>query len=65
MVENSHAGLGPEKMLLVRDMTVNALGRFVLEAEGSRSIKIVESSFEAAMAANIIITILPSCDFGL
>ncbi|KAH8902697.1 hypothetical protein BR93DRAFT_919803 [Coniochaeta sp. PMI_546] len=62
MAKNLRAGLGKEKTLLVCDVSKEALGRFVRETEGQGPVKIVSNGFEAAKAANTVITMLPGSE---
>ncbi|KAI1504556.1 NAD binding domain of 6-phosphogluconate dehydrogenase-domain-containing protein [Biscogniauxia marginata] len=59
MAKNLLAGLGPEKTLLICDVSTEAIDRFVKEAEGKVTVQPVSNGFEAAKAANTVITMLP------
>ncbi|KAI5926252.1 NAD binding domain of 6-phosphogluconate dehydrogenase-domain-containing protein [Camillea tinctor] len=60
MAKNLLAGLGSEKTLLICDVSSDAIYRFQKEATGKATIKTVKNGFEAAQAANTVITMLPS-----
>ncbi|GJN75833.1 hypothetical protein Purlil1_1337 [Purpureocillium lilacinum] len=60
MAMNLVKGLGPKKSFLICDVNEDSLERFQTEAKGRASVTIVANGFEAARAANTIITMLPS-----
>ncbi|KAK4239527.1 NAD binding domain of 6-phosphogluconate dehydrogenase-domain-containing protein [Achaetomium macrosporum] len=62
MAKNLRAGLGPYKKLLICDVNSNALHRFKEETEGKGPVEIVGNGFEAAKAANVVITMLPGSE---
>ncbi|KAI8625576.1 NAD binding domain of 6-phosphogluconate dehydrogenase-domain-containing protein [Xylariaceae sp. FL1651] len=62
MAKNLLSGLGPEKTLLICDVSTDVLDRFMKEAEGQATIKVVSNGFEAAKVADTIITMLPGSD---
>ncbi|KAI1362957.1 hypothetical protein F5Y08DRAFT_329737 [Xylaria arbuscula] len=62
MARNLLAGLGPEKTLLICDVSAEALARFTTEAQGQANVKITSNGFEAAKAADTVITMLPGSD---
>lgn len=51
MAKNLLKGLGPEKTLLICDVSVEALNRFVQEAEGQATVEVISNGFEAAKVA--------------
>ncbi|KAI1638627.1 NAD binding domain of 6-phosphogluconate dehydrogenase-domain-containing protein [Biscogniauxia mediterranea] len=59
MAKNLLAGLGPEKTLLICDVNSEAIDRFQKEATSKTTVKTVKNGFEAAKAANTVITMLP------
>ncbi|KAK0723389.1 6-phosphogluconate dehydrogenase [Lasiosphaeria miniovina] len=62
MAKNLRAGLGPDKTLLVCDVNADALTRFQFETAGQGPVNVVQNGFEAAQAANTVITMLPGSD---
>ncbi|OIW29037.1 hypothetical protein CONLIGDRAFT_598876 [Coniochaeta ligniaria NRRL 30616] len=62
MAKNLRAGLPKEKTLLVCDVSKEALDRFVQETEGQGPVEIINNGFEAAKAANTVITMLPGSE---
>ena len=51
MALNLLKGLGPEKTLLICDVSKDALERFQAEAKGEAAVAVVQNGFEAAKAA--------------
>lgn len=51
MAKNLLSGLGPEKTLLICDVSTEALDRFVKEAQGQATVEVVGTGYEAAKAA--------------
>lgn len=51
MALNLLKGLGPDKTLLICDVSEDALQRFQVEAEGEASVAVIQNGFEAAKAA--------------
>ncbi|KAI0871234.1 NAD binding domain of 6-phosphogluconate dehydrogenase-domain-containing protein [Hypoxylon argillaceum] len=62
MAKNLLSGLGPEKTLLICDVSTEALDRFVKEAQGQATVEVVGTGYEAAKAADTVITMLPGSD---
>ncbi|KAK4230307.1 NAD binding domain of 6-phosphogluconate dehydrogenase-domain-containing protein [Podospora fimiseda] len=61
MAKNLRAGLGPDKTLLICDVNTEALERFIAETPKDQGpVEIVTNGHEAAKAANVIITMLPT-----
>ncbi|KXX75587.1 3-hydroxyisobutyrate dehydrogenase, mitochondrial [Madurella mycetomatis] len=61
MARNLVLGLGQEKTVLVCDVDADAVSRFKAEMEGSR-LETVSNGFEAAKAADVVITMLPGSE---
>lgn len=61
MAKNLRAGLGHEKTLLICDVNTEALERFTSETTGAGygPVEVVSNGYEAARAANVVITMLP------
>lgn len=59
MAKNLRGGLEPTKTLLICDVSEEALNRFQAETAGRGPVEIVKNGFEAAKAANTVITMLP------
>ena len=51
MARNLLLGLGPEKTLLICDVSTEVIDRFVKEAQGPADVKVTSNGFEAAKAA--------------
>lgn len=51
MALNLLKGLGPEKTLLICDVSEDALQRFQADSKGEASIAVIRNGFEAAKAA--------------
>ena len=51
MAKNLRAGLGPEKTLLICDVSTEALDRFKKETAGGPPVEEVSNGFEAAKRA--------------
>lgn len=51
MAKNLLSGLGPEKTLLICDVSTGALDRFVKEAQGQATVQVINNGFEAIKAA--------------
>ncbi|KKY38480.1 putative 3-hydroxyisobutyrate dehydrogenase [Diaporthe ampelina] len=62
MAKNLREGLEPTKTLLICDISEEALDRFQAEAVGKGPVEIVKNGFEAAQAANTVITMLPDSE---
>ncbi|KAI3318777.1 NAD binding domain of 6-phosphogluconate dehydrogenase-domain-containing protein [Xylariaceae sp. AK1471] len=63
MAKNLLSGLGPEKTLLICDVSTEALDRFMKETqEQAATVEIVSNGFEAAKVADTVITMLPGPD---
>ncbi|KAI1084515.1 NAD binding domain of 6-phosphogluconate dehydrogenase-domain-containing protein [Whalleya microplaca] len=62
MAKNLLAGLSPGKTLLICDVNTEALDRFIKETVGKGTVKVTSSGFEAAKAADTVITMLPGSD---
>ncbi|KAJ2993451.1 hypothetical protein NUW58_g1842 [Xylaria curta] len=62
MAKNLLSGLGPEKTLLICDVSTNAIARFVKEAQGQATVEVVDNGFEATKLADTVITMLPGSD---
>ncbi|KAI1343128.1 NAD binding domain of 6-phosphogluconate dehydrogenase-domain-containing protein [Xylariaceae sp. FL0016] len=62
MAKNLRAGLDPGKTLLICDVNLEALNRFVAETQGQGPVEIISNGFEAAKAANTVMTMLPGSD---
>ncbi|KAK3985751.1 NAD binding domain of 6-phosphogluconate dehydrogenase-domain-containing protein [Cladorrhinum sp. PSN332] len=60
MAKNLRAGLGPDRTLLICDVNTEALERFKAETQGQGPVEIVANGHEAAKAADVVITMLPS-----
>ncbi|KAF7563137.1 hypothetical protein G7046_g943 [Stylonectria norvegica] len=59
MAKNLRAGLGPETTMLICDVDAKALERFKQETAGQGPVSVITNGFEAAQAANTVITMLP------
>ncbi|KAK0629389.1 3-hydroxyisobutyrate dehydrogenase-like protein [Bombardia bombarda] len=59
MAKNLRSGLDSSKTLLICDVNTEALERFKSETEGKGPVEIISNGFEAAKAANTVITMLP------
>jgi len=64
MAKNLRAGLGPEKLLLICDVNIEALEQFKSEVQTASQgpVEIVPNGFEAVAKANTVITMLPGSD---
>ncbi|KAJ6442540.1 3-hydroxyisobutyrate dehydrogenase protein [Purpureocillium lavendulum] len=62
MALNLLKGLGPDKTLLICDVSNDILDRFQTEAKGDAAVIVVSNGFQAAKMANTIITMLPTSD---
>ncbi|KAI1127848.1 6-phosphogluconate dehydrogenase [Nemania abortiva] len=62
MAKNLLSGLGPEKTLLICDVSKEALDRFTKEAQGQATVEVISNGFEATKAADTVITMLPGSD---
>ncbi|KAI0535160.1 hypothetical protein GGR58DRAFT_515584 [Xylaria digitata] len=62
MAKNLLSGLGPEKTLLICDVNMEALLRFLEEAHGQATVQLIGNGFEAIKAADTVITMLPGSD---
>lgn len=51
MAKNLLSGLGPEKTLLICDVSTEALNRFVKEAQSQAIVQVIGNGFEATKAA--------------
>lgn len=51
MAKNLLSGLGPEKTLLICDVSTDALDRFVNEAQGQAAVQVISNGYEATKAA--------------
>ncbi|KAG8167453.1 hypothetical protein KVR01_003142 [Diaporthe batatas] len=60
MAKNLRNGLDSTKTLLICDVSKEALSRFKAETAGKGPVEIVENGFDAARAANTVITMLPN-----
>ncbi|KAK4160584.1 putative 3-hydroxyisobutyrate dehydrogenase protein [Cladorrhinum sp. PSN259] len=60
MAKNLRAGLGSDKTLLICDVNTEALQKFKAETEGQGPVEIIANGHEAAKAADVVITMLPS-----
>ncbi|KAH7056920.1 3-hydroxyisobutyrate dehydrogenase-like protein [Macrophomina phaseolina] len=59
MAKNLRKGLGPDQTLLICDVNRDAISRFKEEAAGQGPVEVVSNGFEAAKAADVVITMLP------
>ncbi|KAI0439704.1 6-phosphogluconate dehydrogenase [Xylaria telfairii] len=62
MAKNLLSGLGPEKTLLICDVSTDAIGRFLKEAQGQSVVEVISNGFEATKVADTVITMLPGSD---
>ncbi|KAI0097315.1 hypothetical protein GGR51DRAFT_553164 [Nemania sp. FL0031] len=62
MAKNLLSGLGPEKTLLICDVSREALDRLIKEAQGQAAVEIIGNGFEAIKVADTVITMLPGSD---
>ncbi|KAI1313331.1 6-phosphogluconate dehydrogenase [Xylaria venustula] len=62
MARNLFKSLGPEKTLLICDVSTQALDRFIAEAKGQATVRVVTKGFQIAQEADTIITMLPGSD---
>ncbi|KAK3388035.1 6-phosphogluconate dehydrogenase [Podospora didyma] len=60
MAKNLRAGLGSDKILLICDVNHEAIKRFKIETEGQGPVFVVKNGYQAAKAANTVITMLPT-----
>ncbi|KAI1749123.1 NAD binding domain of 6-phosphogluconate dehydrogenase-domain-containing protein [Xylaria castorea] len=62
MAKNLLSGLGPEKTLLICDVSTDAIDRFLNEAKGQATVEVIANGFEATKVADTVITMLPGSD---
>ncbi|KAK3905501.1 6-phosphogluconate dehydrogenase [Staphylotrichum tortipilum] len=62
MAKNLRSGLGRETRLLICDVNSEALSRFRAETVAEGPVKIINNGYEAAKAADVVITMLPGSD---
>lgn len=51
MAKNLLSGLGPEKTLLICDVSTVAIERFLKEAQGQATVEVIGNGFEATKVA--------------
>ncbi|PMD13522.1 3-hydroxyisobutyrate dehydrogenase [Hyaloscypha hepaticicola] len=57
---NLRNGLSPDYTLLICDVNTEAISKFQKQVEGKGPVKVITNGFEAANAANMVITMLPN-----
>ncbi|GME48653.1 hypothetical protein GTA08_BOTSDO01879 [Neofusicoccum parvum] len=59
MAKNLRAGLSRDQTLLICDVNASAITRFQAETAGQGPVEVTSNGFEAAKAADVVITMLP------